>query len=187
MASLGSSRRRWRRSSVVLDELPRRLRGGKLGVAATVGLGAYGLAVAFVLLGLWPAFPPGGQSHGYAETRKDPARETRFEECSTDIMRIEFERSGGFAGLRLAATIEADSLSVEEAEELCRLVEEAGFFDLSARIAGPEAQPDQFMYKITVETEARQHTVQLENTAPAPELQPLLDWLSRAARRRRRG
>ncbi len=147
-----------------------------------VGRGIFALAMAPMLLGIWP---PGGQNHTYGQSKSDPLRQTQSYECRSEIMRIEFERSGGFAGLRLAATIEADSLSVEEADELCKLVEEAGFFDLPARIAGPDAQPDQFMYKVTVETEARRHTVQLENTAPSPELQPLLHWLTRAVRRRR--
>ena len=152
-----------------------------------VGLGTFGFAVVSMLLGPWRILPLGGQHHTYGQKQSDPRRQAQSYECKSPIMRIEFERSGGFAGLRLAATIEADELSVEEAEELCKLVEEAGFFDLPARIAGPNAQPDQFMYKVTVETEARRHTVQLENTAPTPELQPLLDWLSRAVRRRRRG
>ena len=122
---------------------------------------------------------------GHAETPNGPQRERRFEECSAHIMRIEFERSGGFAGLRLAATIEVDSLSVEEADELCRLVEEAGFFDLPTLIAGGDARPDQFTYKVTVETQGRGHTVELENGEPPPALRPLLDRLTRVARGRR--
>ncbi len=100
-------------------------------------------------------------------------------------MRIEFERSGGFAGLRISTTVESDSLAEEQADELCQLVEDAGFFELPAEITGPAAQPDQFVYQLTVETEEQRHTVRVENTTPPPRLQPLLDWLSRAARRGR--
>lgn len=151
----------------------------------TIGSGAYGLVMACVLLGCWPALSLGGHNHGYAETPKDPGRHKRFEECSTHIMRIEFERSGGVTGLRLAATIEADSLSKEDSDEVCRLVEEARFFDLPTRVAGPATQRDQFSYKVTVETGAQRHTVVLENSEPPPQLRPLVDWLSRAARGRR--
>lgn len=101
-------------------------------------------------------------------------------------MRIEFERSGGVAGLRLSATIESDSLSNQEADELCKLVEDAGFFDLPADITSPKAQPDQFVYAVTVETEARRHSVRVDDSAAPARLQPLLDWLSRAVRRSRR-
>ena len=101
-------------------------------------------------------------------------------------MRIAFERSGGIAGLRLSATIESDSLSRQEADELSKLVEDAGFFDLPADITGPKAQPDQFVYDVTVETEARRHTVRVDDSTAPARLQPLLDWLSRAVRRSRR-
>lgn len=101
-------------------------------------------------------------------------------------MRIEFERSGGVAGLRLSATIESDSLPNQEADDLCKLVEDAGFFDLPADITSPKAQPDQFVYAVTVETEARRHTVRVDDSTAPARLQPLLDWLSRAVRRSRR-
>jgi hypothetical protein len=159
--------------------------GSKGRGTVTIGPAASRLAVACVLLGCWPTLSPGVHNHGYAETPKDQGRQIRFEECGTHIMRIEFERSGGFSGLRVAATIEADSLSKEESDELCHLVEDAGFFDLPTRIAGPATQSDQFSYKVTVDDGGQRHTVVLENSEPPPLLRPLVDWLSRAARGRR--
>lgn len=105
-------------------------------------------------------------------------------------MRISFERSGGLAGMRLTAAIDSDTLTEAEASELKRLVDQAGFFDLSAGPgpAGPGGSgADQFVYRVTVETAGRRHTVETTDAAAPPALQPLLAWLNQAARRSRRG
>jgi hypothetical protein len=101
-------------------------------------------------------------------------------------MRIEFERSGGIAGMRIATRVELDSLTAQEADEVCKLVDDAGFFDLPTDVTSPQALPDQYAYKVTVETQAQRHTVETDDGAAPQELRPLLQWLSRAARRSRR-
>jgi hypothetical protein len=101
-------------------------------------------------------------------------------------MRIHFERSGGFAGITLSVTIETDTLPPGDAEELQRLVERAGFFDLPATIADTTPVADQFVYRVTVEADARSHTVETSEGAAPSTLRPLLDWLNRATRRARR-
>lgn len=99
-------------------------------------------------------------------------------------MRIDFERTGGVAGVRLASRIASDTLPDADAHELTRLVEASRFFDLPGRIEEPTASPDRFAYAITIDDGSRSHTVQVsEAAAPAP-LRPLLGWLAAAARRR---
>lgn len=49
-------------------------------------------------------------------------------------MKIHFERSGGFAGLRLSHDLDWADHSPEERGELDRLVERAQFFDLPAEV-----------------------------------------------------
>ena len=101
-------------------------------------------------------------------------------------MHIDYERSGGFAGLQVSIAIDTDSLPPGEAQELCNLVEDAGFFDLTATIGDSTSGADQFTYKITVETEARRHSIEVAESAAPSALQPLLQRLHRAARRARR-
>lgn len=100
-------------------------------------------------------------------------------------MRIDFERSGGFAGMHLRATLDTDELTAEEAQELRRLVEEAGFFGLPARTP-PAEGADRFAYTITVSEAGRTHTVETSDGSVPDQLQPLLVRLNRAVRRGKR-
>jgi hypothetical protein len=97
-------------------------------------------------------------------------------------MRIQFERTGGFAGMRVAATIDTDSLEPEAGRELQALVEAAKFFDLPAKAAASDAGTDQFHYTITVEAEGRQHRVEASDPSIPESLQPLLRRLTVLAR-----
>lgn len=99
-------------------------------------------------------------------------------------MRVHFERSGGFAGMRMQASLDTDSMPPEDARTLCDLVEAAGFFELPAAI-GEAAGADQYAFQITVTTDAREHTVTTTGEPLPPAVQALVDWLSRAARRAR--
>ena len=103
-------------------------------------------------------------------------------------MRVEWERTGGFAGIRMAATIDSESLSREDASQLRELVEAAGFFDLPEKIGGPDAGgADRFLYTIVVETEGLRHTVHTSEAAAPPALRSLIQWLTNVARKARRG
>jgi len=90
--------------------------------------------------------------------------------------------------MRLTAAINSDTLPDAEASELKQLVDRAGFFDLPAS-PGPSGGggADQFVCRVTIETEGRRHTVETTDAAAPPALQPLLAWLNQAARRSRRG
>lgn len=98
-------------------------------------------------------------------------------------MEIRFERSGGFAGMTLSTELHTDSLSTSESKEICDLVEDAAFFDLPSS-TGPGTGADRFSYRITITDGARSHTVRTDDDTAPPSLVPLLDRLSRAARRR---
>jgi len=97
-------------------------------------------------------------------------------------MRIEFVRSGGFAGIRLARTLDTDSLPPDQADKLEHLVQEAGFFELPDIPQPNRVVPDSIMYQITVTaaTQTRVFAV-TENTMPA-QLRPLLDYLTSLAK-----
>jgi hypothetical protein len=97
-------------------------------------------------------------------------------------MRIQFERTGGFAGRKLRARIDSAALTDEESERLRQLVTESRFFDLPARLQSGQPAPDRFSYVVTVQAGPRTHTIEAAATAVPPELRPLLTWLTKRGR-----
>ena len=100
-------------------------------------------------------------------------------------MRIEFERSGGFMGLRQSITLDTTSLDPEEADELSRMVEQAKFFDLPNAQQTTSEGVDQFQYRLKIERSESSRTIILNDTETPAELQPLLQHLNLLVRTRR--
>ena len=100
-------------------------------------------------------------------------------------MRIIFERTGGFMGLKSSLTIDLDDLPLDQAATLRRLLDEAHFFTLTEN---PPARPnpDGFQYTITAETDTATHTIHTSDTSSPEELRPLLQELSKRARSQRK-
>lgn len=101
-----------------------------------------------------------------------------------EIKRIKFERTGGFAGMRIAADFELDDLPEEQAEQLCELLDDVDFDELPENLMKGNQVPDGFTYSITVESEEGQHTVTTSDTAAPAKMQPLLELLYQIARQR---
>ncbi|TSA05263.1 MAG: hypothetical protein D4R81_00490 [Nitrospiraceae bacterium] len=99
-------------------------------------------------------------------------------------MKIQFERTGGVAGLRLIATVHSDALAPEEARKVQAMVQEARFFDLPSTLSHAQPGADRFQYTVTVEIKGRRHTVEIADGAAPPRLRPLLDWLTAKARQK---
>ena len=99
-------------------------------------------------------------------------------------MRIQFERTGGFAGIRLAVNLTDADLPEDEWQALQSALQQAGFFELPPKIAGG-GQPDRFTYQVTVESETRSHTVELSEDAIPEKVQPLIQQLNLLARKHR--
>jgi hypothetical protein len=103
-----------------------------------------------------------------------------------EVERIKFERTGGFAGMRIARDLKLEDLSDEQAHTLLELLDDLDFQDLPEQLTDTEAMPDQFTYVITVETKKWEHTV-VTGDASAPEkMQDLLQLLNRLARTRKK-
>ena len=100
-------------------------------------------------------------------------------------MVIEFERTGGVAGIRLATTVDTATLSSDEAVRAQQLVDDASFFALPARLTTAKPGADRFHYRITVRSPERTHTVDVAEGAAPSTLRPLIDWLTAAARKPR--
>jgi emfourin len=102
------------------------------------------------------------------------------------IERIKFERTGGFAGIRIATDVKLNDLPDDQAQTISALIDDLDFGELPPELMKNDNMPDQFTYKITVETETWQHTV-VTGDASAPEkLQELLQLLNRLARTQKR-
>ena len=82
--------------------------------------------------------------------------------------------------------VDSGSLSAEDEKEYRELIEAAGLFQLPESIELPGGGADRFMYKLTVEVDGKHHSVELSDAGIPPELRPLVDRLTSAARRTRR-
>lgn len=103
-----------------------------------------------------------------------------------DVERIKFERSGGFAGIHIAADFELDDLPEEQAERLRELLDEVDFDELPEQLLGKNQIPDGFTYSVTVEQEDHKHTVVTSDTSAPGKMQPLLELLYQIARQQSR-
>jgi hypothetical protein len=97
-------------------------------------------------------------------------------------MWVRLERSGGFTGINQASSVSTEQIPAEEARKVAALVEASGFFELPPVIRSTEPGADRFQYKITVESQRGSHTVQVDEAAVPPSLQPVLSWMKNSAR-----
>ena len=101
------------------------------------------------------------------------------------VERIKYERSGGFAGVRMATDVKLDDLPEEQAETIKELLDDLDFDELPEQMLD-ESVPDQFTYTITVETDKGEHTVVTGDSSAPEKMQELLQLLNRLARTRRK-
>ncbi len=97
-------------------------------------------------------------------------------------MRIDYERTGGFAGMRLAARIDTATLPADQAKALHDSIEAARFFDLPAKIPAPPQMADQFQYHVAIEAEGKRNTIDVGEGSASPALQAVLQQLTQLAR-----
>ncbi|MFN2228262.1 MAG: protealysin inhibitor emfourin [Anaerolineae bacterium] len=68
-------------------------------------------------------------------------------------MRIEFERTGGFAGMRLSTSVDVADLSPRDQETLESAVESADFFQLPRQMNSAAPGADRLQYHLVIEQE----------------------------------
>jgi hypothetical protein len=85
-------------------------------------------------------------------------------------MRIDYQCSGGFGGLRLAYTGETDALPAAEAKLLLDLIEAANVFDLNPEQVSQKTRniPDDFTCRLTLSTAGKKKILSF-NELGAPE------------------
>jgi len=99
-----------------------------------------------------------------------------------DPIRIDLERSGGFAGMSLKASVDTSQLPPDEASTIAGMVDRLDFGALAARAATPSRAPDRFQYDLVVRRGGQRHALSLGESAVTPELRPLLDHLMTMAK-----
>jgi len=92
-------------------------------------------------------------------------------------IRVELERSGGFAGLTLRTVLDTAELSAEEGRELARLVD--ALEGARLKQGPPPRVPDSTRYDLTVARSGRVRRLSFEDSTAPPEARPLLDRLTR--------
>ena len=102
------------------------------------------------------------------------------------IQKIKYERTGGFAGIRLAADIKVNDLPEDQKKEILELLDDLDFEELPAKLADKMPMPDEFVYSIIVESEKREYKVLAGESALPGDMQPLLEILERIAKRQMR-
>ena len=91
-------------------------------------------------------------------------------------------RTGGFAGARLAATVDTSDLETAEATRVSQLVEGARFFEMQTASA-KEGAPDRFEYRLLIESHIwGPHSVAFTEADLPEALRPLIDYLTAMAR-----
>jgi hypothetical protein len=100
------------------------------------------------------------------------------------IERILFERTGGFAGIRLEADIEVNDLPEDEKSELLELLDDMDFDELLEELSS--ATPDGFVYSITVISNKKEYKVLTDESSMPNDMQPLIETLESMAKRQMR-
>ena len=98
------------------------------------------------------------------------------------INRIKFERTGGFAGIRLAADIEMDDLPDDQKHEIIKILDDADFDKLPEKLSGKMPIPDGFVYSITVNSREKEYRVLTGEASLPDDLHPLIEILERIAK-----
>lgn len=101
-------------------------------------------------------------------------------------MILTFERTGGFTAIPLQLKLDTEELDIQERTLLHSQVAEADFFNLPDRGPTSEGGYDRFTFKLTVQTDQQNHTIEYGDASIPEPLQPLIDQLSLMARTRRR-
>ena len=104
-------------------------------------------------------------------------------------MQIDFASSGGFANLELNYRADTNTLPDEQAQELTRLVESSGIFDLQQEDLNPNVtvgRADVISYRLSVSDRAGQKTLWFSDVTAPASIRPLLAHLRKLALEQKR-
>jgi hypothetical protein len=97
-------------------------------------------------------------------------------------MFINFERTGGFAGLKLKTQLDSKDLPDEQSAEFDNLLNEANFFEIPKANTSSQNGPDRFQYKLAVKHNDKEHEINFNEESMPETLKPLVSKLLDRAR-----
>lgn len=97
---------------------------------------------------------------------------------------IWFERSGGFGGMTVKTEIESESITPEEAEKIRHWIDQINFFEVQISDSLTLGQPDQFTYKIKLESDEKARTLEFNDSTIPVNFHPFVRYLVQKARSR---
>jgi hypothetical protein len=100
-------------------------------------------------------------------------------------MHILFERSGGFMGITTKSSFDLTDLPEVDADQLRTIIEQVNFSALPGDLTGTRNAPDQFTYKISIQTQEWEHTIITGDVTAPTEIQPLINTLNEISRSKR--
>ena len=101
-------------------------------------------------------------------------------------MRIKYERTGGFAGMKMSLEVDTQELPEDQAEKLIDLLDDADFEELPAKLLPARPGMDQFTYKVEIDGKRGRHAIETSDSAIPEKVRPLIDFLGELARTRRK-
>ena len=99
-------------------------------------------------------------------------------------MQIDFASSGGFANLQLAFRGNTETMPEDQTQELERLVESSGVFDLDQddlNTNGAIGRADVITYRLTLEDGPRQTNLWMNDVTAPASVRPLLAYVRKLA------
>jgi hypothetical protein len=98
-------------------------------------------------------------------------------------MKIEVQRSGGFAGITTTFSVDEKSFTLDESHQLEELLNKARFFDMLSKSASREHGADYYIYHITIENEGRKNTVKATDIEMSQGLRELINFIMNIQKR----
>jgi hypothetical protein len=104
-------------------------------------------------------------------------------------MKIQFERTGGFAGMHMSTTIDTKTLPPNDAKDVQDLIDSSQFFQVPPNSASLETSKaskgaaDYFTYKITVENGEKKHSVECNDLNMQPKVKRLVNFLTKHSKK----
>lgn len=97
-------------------------------------------------------------------------------------LKIQFERSGGFAGMKIRFLLEDKDLSEDEREQLWEMLQQAKIFNKKLQAKPLHPSIDRFTYRLTVANGDQEYMIEVEEGNIPQEMRPLLEYLNLRAR-----
>ena len=97
-------------------------------------------------------------------------------------MRVDFEREGGYAPLRLEYHANTDELPEDIAKKLLDMVKSSGIAEIQqSDLATTQAFPDMFTYRLTLIEGGKLKSLSFNDITVPSSLHPLLEFLQELA------